>query len=196
MGAASMAAAGSLLPAPLFCPSPCEGADCRWEWQAPDPTTLQYSVTIPGFEVSTNAHGVVISLRGQGEGVAGEPDLGRLVAVIPGRVGWHAGVYPDPIAWQNVSGVTVAPVAGRYPVEFGASGTVYAETRLMSELIYRRDEFWPASCTTVMEAWAGTSKLVRVECAPLQYNPVAGVLRYTARSTGRIVFSPTANGRR
>jgi len=50
--------------------------------------------------------------------------------------------------------------------------------------------FWPPELAVVNEAWMGTQKVVRIQCAMLQVNPARRAIRYTLRLTGRLVFEP------
>lgn len=69
----------------------------------------------------------------------------------------------------------------------------YRTVRTPSPSVYQEDRFWPDPVVTVQAAWMGTNKIVRVECAPIQYNPVRHVIRYATVLKGTLMFESSGN---
>ena len=162
-----------------------------WTWRRLGPTAETFKVEIAGFRSEVTSDGHVITMPGQAHaGKAGDPDLPFVAALCPGLRGFAARVEWNEPVWRDITNVAVAPVGTRILEDVTTNSPTCRTERISSKTVYGADEFWPQRIARVEEAWAGTQKIVRVECSPIQYNPVRKIVRYTSVVEGRLVFEP------
>lgn len=152
----------------------------------PGSNNLQISVQCFGFETVPGATGVSVRIPGQATaGKPGAPDVPGLAKLVPGIKGMRAVLTLQGFDPTNLTDVGVVPVAG--PMQ------ALSPQRQADPGIYGQAQFWPSNLGRVDEAWIGTQKVVRVECYPVQYNPVAKTLRFYRRLEGILSFDKIEN---
>lgn len=120
----------------------------------------------------------------------GTPDVPRLARLLPGIKGTRAVLAIHGTDSTNLTNVLVAPAEGFRLVESESPKRQLRPYRQPDTDIYGRDEFWPVELGKVEEAWLGTQRVVRVECFPVQYNPLTKAIRFYRRLEGELRFEP------
>lgn len=152
----------------------------------PGSSNLQISVQCFGFETVTVAEGSALRIPGQATaGKPGAPDVPGLAKLVPGIKGMRAVLTLQGFDPTNLMDVVVAPVES--PVQ----GSL--PQRQSDPGIYGKAQFWPSKLGWVDEAWIGTQKVVRLECHPVQYNPVQKSIRFYRRLEGIVSFEKMDN---
>ena len=166
-----------------------------WAWKSADAASQEFTIEPRGLRAMATPHGSQLSLSdGVRASKSGAPDLPALVRVRPGKPGFTARVALKPVSWTEITNLDVAPVAARVLEDVTTNAPSYRLDWVRDAAIYGADAFWPPELATVREAWQGTQKLVRVECRPLQFNPVRKIARYAARVEGALTFEPEEKG--
>ena len=169
-------------------------AEARWQGLTAGVTGSMFRVAVPGFVMKPSAGGWILSIPRQAAyGKPGEPALPAVAAVCETASKISFSVEMRVPAWIEITNVFVAPVASKVLDDVTTNAPTYSEKRTPSPARYGSDRFWPDVAAVTEEAWAGTGKLVRVECVPFQYNPVRRILRYAPVMEGRLV--PSKNER-
>ena len=168
-----------------------EPGETTWSWRSAGTASQEFTIEPRGLRAVPMADGSRLSLDGSGRTAApGAPDLPVLARVRPGLPGFTAHVALKPVSWIEVTNIDVAPVATRVLEDLTTNAPSYRLDSVRAAAVYGTDAFWPPELATVQEAWQGTQKLVRVECRPLQFNPVRKIVRYAARMEGVLTFEP------
>lgn len=165
-----------------------------WSWTK-EALELRFRLDVRGLRVSPTPEGVILSVPGQAHAARpGSPELPQIAATINGRQGLVARVRLKPPIWTTMTDIDVAPVAARVLDDVTTNAPTYHDERRRDEILYNTDAFLPADIVSVQEALMGTQKLVRVECRPVQFNPVRRVARYATVIEGVLVFEPARKG--
>ena len=162
-----------------------------WTWDAPGGMIRTFQVSIAGFRAEATPQGYVLSVPGQPHPPRpGVPDVTPVVTTLAGVAGCTARVDSVRADWQEATGIRAAPAEGRRMDDVTTNAPTYRTVREEAPAVYAADAFWPPELAVVNEAWMGTQKVVRIQCAMLQVNPARRAIRYTLRLTGRLVFEP------
>ncbi len=160
-----------------------------WEFGPMEGNVQAFRVTLTGFGVSALPEGLLITVPGQvAPRLPGLPDLPLVATLLRGQAGKSVRVEVNPPRWITMPGINVAPAESPALDETTREASETGLVRTPVADVYGVDEFWPAELFRVEEAWIGTQKRFRLECALMQVNPVTRVLRYTLVLEGRLVF--------
>ncbi len=160
----------------------------------PESPNLKISIAFSGFEIIEGACGASLRIPGQAStATPGAPDVPGIPKLVPGIKGMRAVLTLHGFDPTNVLDVIVAPAKGYTREVPEGSGRVLPPQRQPDPGIYRTAEFWPSELGRVDEAWIGTQKVVRVECFPVQYNPVLKTIRFYRRLEGVLRFERIEN---
>ena len=123
-------------------------------------------------------------------GHPGAPDLPALARPLPAARGYRisARLVSSDVQDETVSRVAPAPVLRRTLVDDNRYETAWV--REPDPGIYQKDAFWPEQLLQVDEAWQGTNRLARLLIRPVQWNPVAGILRVYRRMAVDVLYQP------
>ena len=160
----------------------------------PDGDGFRISIVCPGMKLVREGDGYAVRIPGQVVArEAGSPDiprLARLISVAPGMYPVLSLQGMDP---TNITGIVVIPTV-RYQVKEAGGGLRSLEpSRQPDAGIYATDDFWPANPGHIEQALIGTQNVVRVECVPVQYNPIGKSIRFFGRVEGVLRFNKLSN---
>lgn len=118
----------------------------------------------------------------------GAPDLPALVRSLAAPPGFRLSARLVSSDYQDdpVPRVLPAPVLRRTLVDDNRYDTAWV--RDADPGIYQKDAFWPEALLRVDDAWQGTNRLARLLIRPVQWNPVAGILREYRRMTIEVLY--------
>lgn len=149
---------------------------------------IKFSIDCTGFSASAVEEGYSLRIPGQvSSAKAGTPDIPHLAKLLPGVKGARAVLTVQGFDPTNFACTVVAAVGHR----LDDSNPLIRKLRPFREpdpAVYEKDGFWPFELGTLAEASIGTQKVMRVECYPVQYNPVSKGGRFYRRLEGVLRF--------
>jgi hypothetical protein len=148
-----------------------------------------FRVTITGFDSKVLPEGLVLTIPDQAAPrFPGMPDLPLVSILVRCPAGKTVRAEVNPPRWIVIPGIRVAPAESPALDETTGEASDSQLVRTPAAAVYGADQFWPADLVRVEEAWIGTEKRIRLECALMQHNPVGRFLRYTLVLEGRLLF--------
>lgn len=160
-----------------------------WVFGPVEGNAQSFRVSITGFDSKAQPEGLVLTIPDQAAPrFSGMPDLPLVSILVRCPAGKSVRAEVNPPRWIVIPGIRVAPAES--PALDETTGEA-SETRLVrtpAATVYGIDEFWPVDLVRVEEAWIGTEKRIRLECALMQHNPASQLLRYTLVLEGRLLF--------
>ena len=165
------------------------GANAEWIiTPAPDGMSIGFILVVPELRFDAVAEGVVPRVPGQVSPLQpGAPDVPILATAVPCAVRGTPTVRVLETMPEDVTNTVVAP-ASRWLVDPETVNPVPVPSRTKDDRIYTANAFWPAELADVKVGMMGTQGLVRIECRPVQYNPVTGTVRVHRRMRGVVEF--------
>lgn len=146
-------------------------------------------IECPGFAAVPVEGGYSLRIPGQVSTTrAGAPDVPSLAKILPRSRGSKPVLVLRGINPTNIADVVLAPAESFKVDESDGSMRVLRPFRQCDPSIYGQNEFWPSDVVKLEVAAIGTQYVVRVECFPVQYNPVERVVRYYSRLEGVLRF--------
>lgn len=146
-------------------------------------------VECSGFSAVPVAGGYSLRIPGQAStAVAGFPDVPSLARVLPRLCGSKPSLVMHGSNSTNVTDVVLAPAESFKVDAAGGSMRVLRPFRQRDPSAYGRNDYWPPELVKLEIAAIGTQYVVRVECFPVQYNPVEKVVRFYRRMEGVLQF--------
>lgn len=174
-----------------------EARVAKWTITAlPGTDDVRFCVECRGFSATPVDGGFSLQIPGQASSArAGTPAVPRVVKLLPGFKGRRAVLTLQGMDSTNISDVAVVAAEG-FKLDNPDSATrKRVPHRDADPEIYGQDRFWPVDLGRVEEAWIGTQKVVRVECFPVQYNPVTRTVRFYRRIEGALRFESLSEAR-
>jgi len=155
------------------------------------PGDLHLTVECSGLSAMLVQGGVSLRIPGQASSAKpGTPDLPRLAKLLPARKGAKAVLVFLGSNPTNLSDVVVAPAVGFKLEALEGAQRVLCPYRQPDPAVYGIDQYWPAELGRLDAASIGTQIVVRVECCPVQYNPITKSIRFFRRLEGELRFEP------
>lgn len=167
-----------------------EARVAKWTITAlPGTNDVRFCVECTGFSATPVDGGFSLQIPGQASSArAGTPDVPRVVKLLPGFKGRRAVLTLQGMDATNIPDVAVVAAEG-FKLDNPESATrKRVPHRDADPDVYGQDRFWPVDLGRVEEAWIGTQKVVRVECFPVQYNPLTRTVRFYRRIEGMLRF--------
>lgn len=153
-----------------------------------DGASITFTLVVPELVFDTTAEGVVPRIPGQVAPLRpGAPDVPVLATAVPCAARGAPVVRILETQPEDVTNTVIAP-AQRWVVDPESSSPVPVPVRARDESLYAVSAFWPAELADVKVGMMGTQGLVRIECRPVQYNPVTGTVRVHRRMRGVVEF--------
>ena len=158
--------------------------------------SLLLDLSLTGVESVELPEGCVLKIPGQAAALeAGGPDVPAVARLFNGWKGARARLGSVESEYEEIPGFDLAPAES--PKSVG-DDVVSVRTptfeRVRNPARYESPGFWPADLLSVQEAWMGTQKFVRVECRPVQYDPVRQVVRLHRQIRATVRFEPESGG--
>lgn len=148
---------------------------------------IRFSIDCSGFIAVPVEGGCSLRVPGQVSSEPRTPDVPRLAKLFSGFKGARAELTVKGADPTNIA-CTVAAAEG-YRLNDPESPTRQLRPyRQPDSEIYAKDRFWPQDLGRLAQATIGTQKVVRVECYPVQYNPVLKMIRFYRRLEGVVRF--------
>ncbi len=149
------------------------------------------SVTFTGFSMVAVEGGYSLQIPDTASSAKpGSPDVPPIAKLIPGVPGYRPALSLRGSDPTNLTGFAVAAAVGYRVNEPEGGARSLKPFRLADPILYAQNQFWPENLGRVEEAWIGTQKVMRVECFPVQYNPVTKTIRFFRRLDGELTFKP------
>lgn len=153
-----------------------------------DEAPITFTLVVPELVFDTTAEGAVPRIQGQVAPLRpGAPDVPVVATAVPCAARGAPVVRILETQPEDVTNTVIAP-AQRWVVDPESSSPVPVPVRARDESLYALPAFWPAELADVKVAMMGTQGLVRIECRPVQYNPVTGTVRVHRRMRGVVEF--------
>jgi len=164
------------------------------EWTftpAPDGMSIGFILVVPELRFDTTAEGVVPRVPGQAAPLRpGAPDVPVLAQAVPCAGRGTPSVRILETSPEDVTNTVVAP-APRWVADVESRTPMPAPMRVREDEVYSANAFWPAELADVQVGFMATQALARIECRPVQYNPVTGTVRVHRRIRGVVEFLET-----
>lgn len=152
---------------------------------------LRITIESHGFSAVPVEGGFSLRIPGQvASAKPGTPDVPRLAIMLPGVKGYRAVLTLEGKDPTNVMDVGVASSEGFRLDDPESPMRVLKAYRKPDPGIFGKDQLWPSELCRLEEGSIGTQKVVRVECCPLQYNPLTRMIRFYRRLEGELRFEP------
>ena len=157
-------------------------------------SSRSFTVEISGFSAVDTQDGCVLHIPGEVSATdKGTPAVPRVAKLFTEAPGCAAVLRMNGASPAEATNISVAAAEDYVVVSPEGAARRLSPVRRPSPDIYARDQFWPPELGRVQEAWIGTQKVVRVECFPIQYNPVRRTIRWYRRLEGTLVFEPVGH---
>lgn len=156
-----------------------------------DGRSLRFSIECSGVSAVSVEGGYSLRISGQAASAKpGTPDVPHLSRLLPGVKGARAILTIYGVDPTNLMDVAVAPAEGFRLDESEGSVRALRPYRQFDPVVFGKDQFWPPALGSLEEGAIGTQKVVRVECYPIEYNPVRRAVRFYRRLEGELRFEP------
>lgn len=168
-------------------------ASIHFESATPTNGALSFEIRVPAFRQESTPEGWAISFPGHPIlGAPGEPQVGGLAFLIPGRRGFAARVEWRGGEFEERTNFVVAPVAAFRRIH--QDDTVFRDewVRSTQSWVYAGREWWPQRQLDVEGGIMGTQQWVRLVCRPNQYRPDRQELRAYQRIQGVLYWEGPA----
>ena len=153
-----------------------------------DGRSIDFTLVVPELEFDSTPAGVVPRISGQATPLRpGAPDVPVVATAVPCEPRGTPSIRIVDTQPEDVTNALVAP-APRWVVDPESPSPVPAPVRARDESLYALSTFWPAELADVKVGMMGTQGFVRIECRPVQYNPVTGTVRVHRRIRGVVEF--------
>jgi hypothetical protein len=148
-----------------------------------------FSITITGFDAQPVEGGYVLRIPGHTFRLKpGAPDVPVLARILPGLSGYSAHVQVTESDAEDIPDVIVAPAEARVPDYADPEKPTVRTVRSASDPAYAADAFWPHDLLAVQEGSMGTQSFIRIECHPIQYNPITRTIRFHREIRAQLWF--------
>lgn len=152
----------------------------------------RFSIDCSGFSAVPVEGGYSLRIPGQVSSEARTPDVPRLAKLFPGVKRARAVLTVEGSDPTNIA-CTVAAAEGYRLDDPESPNRKLRPYRQPDPEIYANDRFWPSDLGRLAQATIGTQKVVRVECFPVQYDPITREVRFYRRLEGFLRFEPIEN---
>ena len=168
-----------------------EAKAAAWSIQASgNDREIKFSVDCRGISAVQVEGGYSLRIPGQSASISGTPDVPHLAKLFPGMKGVKAHVLVQGLDPTNIVNVSLAAAEGFTLADAQKPALGLRAVRQPDAGLFGSDQFWPVELGRVAVASIGTQNVVRVECFPVQYNPVTRTLRFYRRLEGILRFEP------
>jgi len=161
------------------------------EWiitPAPDGMSIAFTLVVPELRFDATTEGAVPRVPGQAAPLRpGAPDVPVLAQAVPCAGRGTPSVRILETSPEDVTNTVVAP-APRWVADAESRTPMPVPVRVREEAVYSANAFWPAELADVQVGFMATQALARIECRPVQYNPVTGTVRVHRRIRGVVEF--------